>query len=641
MDPPGLFKAGPRLDSGRARWCHGAVRTAALILACAAGMAFDAPSRGETPSDPGISRTPDGRAVIHRRIPDPGGAHAGEAAPVFVYDPVGGGTLPQEFRRDGQAMPRPAPGAEASPGEAVYSPDGVTDAAPESFSSALGGVDPSLPPVTGPPGTAGDPTGPPTPGGPDSATGPGGPTFEDPRLGLGDIARPDRVTTGEERLDYRTVFDPSIVPFKRNRALDEVDVDYSLKVERRGFVRLAPIGNRLDPGHEAFWGSVLVDARAGQRVPLPSVSPESRILSYEATPPVGLVFEKDGADNFYVTPDATGRVRVVFVMDAPAGYFGRQLPTGLTPRDVPARLRPHPPAAIAREAVAVARLAGIDPAAPYDVVLNSLVGYFRAFEPGEPPPSASSIYRDLALGHRGVCRHRGYAFVVTAQGLGIPARYVFNEAHVFVEVFVPGPNAGWMRVDLGGGAERLVVHGGDDKVLHRPRTRDPFDRPEAYARGEMAGHTAGAVAVEGMPAASRRDFGTAGGSVDPDALPEAIRALLNRNIPRAPPPPPGSMRTLTRTSMAFDRAFVFRGEPVIVGGRVLDARGDAVTNGSVQVLLLYGRNGRAVALLGTALVDGEGRYAAEVRIPERQPPGDYDIVAEYMGTATWAPSVSP
>jgi len=618
------------------------VKRAALIVTLAAGLAFDAPSRGETPPDPGssgISRTPDGRAVIHRRVPEENGG-AGVSAPVFVYDPVGGGTLPQEFHRDGQAMPRPDTASDASPGEAVYSPDGVAEASPEGFGASAGGVDPSLPPTPGAPGEATDPGLPPVPG-PDGSPPTPAPSFEDPRLGLGDIARPDRVTTGEERLDYRTVFDPSVVPFKRNRALDQVDVDYALKVERGGFKRLTPIGNRLDPDREAFWGSVLVDARAGQRVPLPSVSPESQILSYEATPPITLVFEKDRADNYYVTPSASGRVRVVFVMDAPTGYFGRQLPTGLTTRDVPAALRPHPPAAIAREAVAVAREAGVDPAASYDVLLNTLVAYYRGFEPGEPPPSQASIYRDLALGRRGVCRHRGYAFVVTAHGLGIPARYVFNEAHVFVEVYVPGPRAGWLRVDLGGGAEELFVHGSDGKVLHKPRVRDPFDRPESYARAESAGHTAGATRVEGLPPASRRDFASAGGSVDPDALPEAIRAMLSENIPRAAPPPPGVIRATTRTTMSFEQAYVYRGDAMIVSGQVADASGAPVAAGSVQILLLYGRQGRAVALLGTALVDADGRYRAEVRIPDNQPPGDYDIVAEYMGSALHAPSVSP
>ena len=49
---------------------------------------------------------------------------------------------------------------------------------------------------------------------------------------------------------------------------------------------------------------------------------------------------------------------------------------------------------------------------------------------------------DLALSQKGVCRHRAFAFLVTALGLGIPARMVINEAHAWVEVLDPGEDAG-------------------------------------------------------------------------------------------------------------------------------------------------------------------------------------------------------
>ena len=45
-----------------------------------------------------------------------------------------------------------------------------------------------------------------------------------------------------------------------------------------------------------------------------------------------------------------------------------------------------------------------------------------AYVPGSNPRV------DLALSKKGVCRHRAYAFTITAQGLGIPARMVMNEA---------------------------------------------------------------------------------------------------------------------------------------------------------------------------------------------------------------------
>ena len=67
--------------------------------------------------------------------------------------------------------------------------------------------------------------------------------------------------------------------------------------------------------------------------------------------------------------------------------------------------------------------------------LRRLVSYFRAFAPSEDPPTGhDDVYLDLALSQKGVCRHRAFAFLVTALGLGLPARMVTNEAHAWVEV---------------------------------------------------------------------------------------------------------------------------------------------------------------------------------------------------------------
>ncbi|PIE18487.1 MAG: hypothetical protein CSA66_04570, partial [Proteobacteria bacterium] len=577
-----------------------------------------------------VSRTPDGQAVIHRRLPGRDGASGQGRAPIFVYDPVRGGGLPQEMHRDGQTLPRP----QAEPpteGEAVYAPGGVAPAAPRGF----GGDG-----EAGPDGASAlEPAEGPGPFGAEPGPGAEGPPVPDPRLGLGDVARPDLATEREGTLDYQTVFDPSVVPFKRNRALDTVTAGYTLTVSRGRVEVLAPTGNTLAVGREAFWGSLWVDGEAGRRVPLPSVSPDSHILSYEAVPDVALTFERDRAGNYYVTPEASGRLRLVFVMDAPTGYFGRPIPARLRVSDVPRELRPRVPPAIRREGEAVARTLGLRRSDPYGAILRGLVRWSRGFEPGEPPAaSVGSVYRDLALAQRGVCRHRGYAFVITAQSLGIPARYVFNEAHVFVEVYVPGRDAGWLRVDLGGGAERLVVHGGQDKTLHRPRRRDPFERPRAYARQVAAGETAGASRVEGLPPRARRGAGEAGPPREATApLPEAVRAMLNRSVPRAVPV---AGKIATRTTMALGEAIVFRGDAVAVCGAVRDERGRPVAGGDVRLLLLRGEDRRAVALLQTALLDAEGRFCTVVRIPEQQPPGDYEIVAEFGGSTRYGPSVS-
>ena len=98
--------------------------------------------------------------------------------------------------------------------------------------------------------------------------------------------------------------------------------------------------------------------------------------------------------------------------------------------------------------------------------------------PATSPHPTGDIYRDLCDSQAGVCRHRSFAFMVTANALGIPTRYVQNEAHAFVEVWFP--DRGWQRIDLGGAALRMDVTGADNKTLHRPRADDPFHKPPEY-----------------------------------------------------------------------------------------------------------------------------------------------------------------
>jgi hypothetical protein len=569
-----------------------------------------------------MSTTPDGR-ILHRRLPPPAGGSAGP--PVFVYDPRRGGTMPLEMQRDGQALRAPGDDPERAPGEVIYAHDGATSpsapAGPDSASAPATGDAPPEPSTTSPPGEI-DPFG----------------ARMDPRQSLGSRALPDRDTEKEGTLGYHAVFDPSVVPFKRNRALDTVAADGSLTLGPTRFETVRPAGNHGATDREVFWGSVLVEGRPGEEIPLPSVAPSARILSFETTPRTAVTFVRDQADNFYIRTASPGRFRLIFLTDAPSSYFGRSVPLGHTVRDVPPELRPRPDADYAARARKVAARLGLDAAAPYDQLLSALVTHFREFEPGDPPPESDDIYTDLALGKRGICRHRAYGFVVTAQGLGIPARYVFNEAHVFVEVWVPGRDAGWMRIDLGGGAERLVIQGTEDKLRHRPRGRDPFERPEAYARALAEGQSsAGAGAVEGLPPVRRSERA----AVSPArgvGKPLSGATLL---------PPPVSRRQeradlrATRTSLELSETMIFRGDALDASGRVVDAAGRPVTIGSVQLLLMDGPGGRALGLLALTTVDAAGRFNARVNVPADQRPGGYEVVAEFLGADPYAASRSP
>lgn len=543
-----------------------------------------------------LSIAPDG-AILHEPLPAPPGSRA--SVPVFVYDPQRLGDQPREFQRDGVAFPAPNVDRPPRRTEARYAADRVE-------------------------GTRTDRPAP-------KATQPG---TLDPRGTLGDEALPDRNTEKEGTIGYHASFDPSVVPFKRNRVLDTVAANGSL-TRAAGDLKEVPISPTQGArDREVFWGTILLKGRNGDTIPLPSVAADSRVLSMEANPEIGVKILRDAADNLYVRPQFQGSeeqtARLVFLVDAPKRYFGHPVSRALTVEDVPTSRRPKLPRHIHRAAKDVAMRLGLKGQTRYRTLLNTLVRHFRSFEPGAAPKDSGDLYTDLALGKRGICRHRSYAFVITAQGLGIPARYVFNEAHVFVEVWIPGDAPGWMRVDLGGSAERLVIEGGEDKVRHSPEEPDPFDRPAPFARNSRSGPSAGAGSVVGLPP-TRRDNAARIESKAPERS-----GLLPPPVPLQATP--GARPTMT--TLAVLAPVVYRGEPFDIEGMV--TRDDGTPSvGHVRLLLIDASTGRTIGLLQTVLLSGSGAYQAQLTIPGMQSPGAYEVVAEYLGNETSAPSRSP
>src|SRR6185312_3442235 len=113
--------------------------------------------------------------------------------------------------------------------------------------------------------------------------------------------------------------------------------------------------------------------------------------------------------------------------------------------------------------------------------VRKMVDYFRSFAPSEEPPSGrGDIYLDLALSRKGVCRHRSFAFLVTALGIGIPARMVVNEAHAWVEVY---DSKLWHRIDLGGAAANLDSDPDPSKPAYVPPP-DPYAWPTSHDSGQ-------------------------------------------------------------------------------------------------------------------------------------------------------------
>lgn len=328
---------------------------------------------------------------------------------------------------------------------------------------------------------------------------------------------PDSATgaeTGGERL-YHEVFQPAVYPYKRMSVLDAVDDDGALKLRSADLRSSEPTHSPVGAGRDPFYASVVIDFVAGQPAPLPTPGAGFRVLSYRSTPTRALQFSVDSADNLYASSPTGGRHRLVYLMDVPPRYFaGPLLPPGSPApllADVPDELLSPLPRRLQREATSVLRHIGVRTAsgADYLAVLSQLVNYFRGFTVGElPDEGAGDLYLKLAMSRRGACRHRSYAFVITAIQAGIPARYVENELHAFVEVFIPdarGRGGYFRRINLGGAPLQQRVLDGENKAPYHEKGGDPFPAPPSFISGVPQ-------SVQGQPKRRDRSDGGSGGS---------------------------------------------------------------------------------------------------------------------------------
>jgi transglutaminase-like putative cysteine protease len=406
--------------------------------------------------------------------------------------------------------------------------------------------------------------------------------------------------------------------------------------ERGPRTRIDPVGTQSPSpdgrARDLFWGNVVIDFTTGQEAPFPSVSPESRILTVRTEPATQLHFERDHADNFFVVADepTAHMVRIIYLTDAPRTYFGTELPSA--PADALIHEVPEVPRAIERRALQFARTLGLRRGERFDRTLEALVHWFRSFEEShEPPDDTGDIFWDLAVGQRGVCRHRAYAFVITAQALGIHARFVQNEAHAWVEVHLP-ENRGWMRIDLGGSPRGLTPRSHRERPVYRPEVPDPLPRPEAYVRAyaEAAARmsrerTDPSRSSEPSSSGSERSGRASAGP--PATQASAERALENDD------------RTPLELRVDVERTMsVLRGQSIEVTGTASSAQHEV---GGLRIEVLLSSTDRAFErLLGVTVTDVHGRYTASFGVPSDLGVGDYRLVVRSPGNAHVGPAVA-
>ncbi len=480
-----------------------------------------------------------------------------------------------------------------------------------------------------------------------------------------ELARPDRQTTLDSELAYFTVFNPSVVPWKRGASRDEVHDDYSLGIRDPRAFRIEIKDGPVRADHERFWGSLLIHMRPGVRIALPSVAPQATILRYQTEPPTFLEFSKDTADNFFVQGEREGTVRLNYLMEAHTSYFGGDLDPKLKVRDLPSRNRPRLPPAVQKSADAAIEVIGVDRSASLPVQLDALVAYFRSFEARDFPADALSqdIYLDLTLNKVGVCRHRAFAFVVTAQALGIMARYVHNEAHAFVEVLIP--RRGWLRIDLGGAAVDFNVHNASDKLLHSPPDVDPFTQPESFARSYSRqlgqGETEADIdddgaldTITGVPDLAQPKLGPgdtpqanpepgADEQVDSEVEDEALSFPTPEGLPDEPAPAsPTQMPSTLVIDTDSALSNIYRGDIFKISGVLTDAQGPPLARERVEAYLVpKGRNSPEDFIpVGSGVTDASGKVQIEATVPDTLALGRWALYLYYRGSENYLNSHS-
>lgn len=412
----------------------------------------------------------------------------------------------------------------------------------------------------------------------------------------------DRMTTQPDIVHYDEPFSPSIVPFKRLFAFDQVGPELDLEVSDK-HLRTLPVGGSVAPGEDAFYGDLTTDLVRGVPVRIPSVGPGAVLRALHSDPPAALQVVADGADNWFVVSDRTVRARLLMQVSVRRQVFGSPF-ASVDWSTLGQYVRPLP-ANVHQAADRVLSHIGVSTNESPSRALERLVGYFRGFAPSGDIPQATgtvALYEELALSRKGVCRHRAYAFLITAQRLGLPSRLVHNEAHAWVEVY---DGSLWHRIDLGGAAGALDLDKPKDVPLHRPP-------PDRFAWPKDASPGLGLSPSPGDSSGS--------GSQSTDAQSGAGTQSLSGSHGTTPPE-----RRHGEVTLELGGKDVRRGHPLRVFGRLTnEGRGCAFAR--VDLVLQAGNGANIV--LGSLATDETGRYAGEVVVPLDVPVGDEVIEAK-------------
>jgi hypothetical protein len=432
------------------------------------------------------------------------------------------------------------------------------------------------------------------------------------------VFKADRDTRRPGRVPYSEPFRPSTAPFKRLAAFDAVNAQFELIVENPG-LRELPSQGVAQSGEDRFYADIDVQPSPPHAFRIPSVGPGAHVLSArfgsgDRTIPFSLWH--DSADNWFI--DAREPGRLVMEQAIVRAALGGEIADASGVHSV-FRLPPN----VQADANKVIAAIGVDRTSSRKIILR-LVEYFREFVDSEKPPSGEkSIYLDLALSKKGVCRHRAYAFMITALGLGIPTRMIANEAHAWVEV---DDGTLFRRIDLGGASGGLDS-ARDERIVAYEPPPDPYPWPPQAERGEDLGL--------GARPAPRSES-------ERDASPEARAAgtsTRSRSASRSESESSSSVMAAedsSRTGRARSVIVLEARDADVRRGGLLHVRGEIRSDGRacervrVDIELRSVTRGARVAI-GSLATDGSGKFDGSLVLPESVRTGDHEVVASTAG----------
>ncbi len=429
--------------------------------------------------------------------------------------------------------------------------------------------------------------------------------------------RIDRDTSRPDSVRYDDPFIPAVTPFKRLYAYDSLDEGFELVVHDK-LQRPLDVGGEARPDDDQFYGDLFVDMVPGVPVRIPSVGPGARALVARTEPALHFDLQRDGADNWFIVGDVRKRVRLVLELAIPRRAFGSEFGEaswGELARSVPAL----PPVARAA-ANEVLSTIGISQSQRPREAVRALVNYFRTFAPSDDAPHASSgsaLYSELALSKKGVCRHRAYAFVVTAMALGVPSRLVRNEAHAWVEV---SDGLQWHRVDLGGAASRIDYEQHSSEHQHKPPA-DPYQWPPG---AESAGALTEQAEVAGPHA------GSASPSASGSSAARSARSAPSASATAPPPSVHDEDKAQSEVLVSSDDHELRRGARYHVSGVARTEQGQCAFS---RVDIALRDKAGAQHWLGALATDQAGKYDGRVALPFDLEVGDYTVIASTPASA--------